>query len=650
MEKIYTLILATLTTAASAQNLEWARGMGGTGVDMGHTIAVDLSGNVYATGLFAGTADFDPGPGVFNLTSAGSWDIYIQKMDPSGIFLWAKSIGSTGDDRGQSIATDGASVYLTGMFAATVDFNPGAGTFNMTSAGVVDAFVMKLDAAGNFAWATRLGGSGDDRGLSIALDLSSNVYTTGHFMNNANGSANLNSAGQEDIFVQKVTAAGNTVWTKRMGSNGIDIGNGITVSNSGNVYSTGTFQVTVDFNPGGGNVNFTCTGGPYWDIYIQKLDANGNFVWARQMGSEWEDRGYAITTDAAENVYSTGFFYDTCDFDPGPGVFNMISLSSRDVYIQKLDVSGNFVWAKRVGGMFDMGHSIDVDVMSNVYTTGFFASTGDFDPGPGVYNMTASGQDIFLLKLDVSGNFVWALQFGGTGGDGGYATTTAVNGSVYAAGYFWQTIDFDPGPGTFNLTSAGATDVYILKLNEIPSPLPVELIMFDAIPIENKRVRLNWVTASEINNDYFTVERSKDVFHWEAVTQVDGSGISNTSINYEAWDDDPYVGTSYYRLKQTDFDGRIAYSNIVKVNLTTPNNIVFVSPNPAMNFLTISSGETNIDQVEIYDAIGKHCLSAKIIKDMPSHVIDVSGLSQGIYFINLTNGTGNIISQKIVKM
>src|SRR5688572_2925617 len=372
MRKIYTLLLIIVSTIVTAQNLEWVKSMGGSGVDFGHAIAVDNAGNVYVTGLFANTVDFDPGAGVFNLTSAGSWDIYIQKLDLMGNFIWAKRIGSPDDDRGQSIATDGVAVYLTGKFSSNADFDPGAGTFNMSSAGIIDAFVMKMDVAGNFLWAARFGGSAEDGAYSLALDAASNVHVTGFFRDHANGIANMNSSGQTDIFILKISSSGNLMWSKKMGSIGLDEGNGITVSSAGNVYSTGTFQVTVDFNPGGGNFNLTCTGGPYWDSYIQKLDAAGNFIWVKQIGGPFEDRGYAITTDPSENVYSTGFFYDTCDFDPGPAFFNMISLSSRDIYIQKLDVAGNFIWAKRVGGMFDMAHSIDLDGSGNIFITGFF--------------------------------------------------------------------------------------------------------------------------------------------------------------------------------------------------------------------------------------------------------------------------------------
>jgi len=626
--------------------------MGGSGVDFGQSIAVDNAGNVYSTGLFANTADFDPGPGVFNLTSAGSWDIYMQKLDSAGVFLWAKKVGSAGDDRGLSIATDGAGVYLTGMFTSTVDFDPGPGTANLSSAGTVDVFVMKLDASGNFVWANRLGGSMDDHGNSLALDSASNVHVTGYFTGNVNGVANLNSSGQTDIFILKISPAGNLLWSKKMGSTGLDEGNGITVSSSGNVYSTGTFQVTVDFNPGGGNFNLSCTGGPYWDAYVQKLDAAGNFVWAKQIGSVFEDRGFGITTDATEHVYTTGYFSDVADFDPGAGVHNIASNSGgKDVFIQKLDATGNFIWALNAGGwLMDIGYTIDVDGAGNVYTAGFFQSIGDFDPGPSAYNLTATGgQDIFLMKLDAFGNFIWALKFGSNITDNGYSSLTSANGSVYMAGFFGQTVDFDPGPGITNLTSTGANDVFIIKLNEISPPLPVELLSFTAVPVNNSKVRLNWITASEINNDYFTVERSVNALTWESVKRVNGNGTSTTVKLYETWDDHPFKGRSYYRLKQTDFDGQYSFSRIVSVNLTTNTELSMLF-NQALNMLTITGGSVDMERIAIYDGTGRLCSVFDSAGNQPEVLLDISYLMQGVYFISVTTVAGTTTVKKIVKM
>ena len=128
-----------------AQDFLWAKSMGGTLTEIGLGNAVDGSGNVYTTGYFEGTADFDPGAGTANLTSAGSSDIFVSKLDANGNFLWAKSMGGTASDIGYSIAVDGSdNVYTTGYFGGTVDFDPGAGTASLTSAGGLDIFVSKL--------------------------------------------------------------------------------------------------------------------------------------------------------------------------------------------------------------------------------------------------------------------------------------------------------------------------------------------------------------------------------------------------------------------------------------------------------------------------------------------------------------------------
>src|SRR6185503_12423147 len=110
----------------------------------------DGSGDVYTTGFFQGTADLDPGGGTFNLTSAGGNDVFVSKLDSSGAFAWAVRWGGTSDDLGRSMTVDGSvNVYTTGIFQGTADFDPGGGTFNLTSAGSNDVFVSKLDSSGN---------------------------------------------------------------------------------------------------------------------------------------------------------------------------------------------------------------------------------------------------------------------------------------------------------------------------------------------------------------------------------------------------------------------------------------------------------------------------------------------------------------------
>lgn len=463
------LVLSTIGLLANAQTLEWAKAMGGTGRDEGYSIAVDASGNVYTTGEFDGNADFDPGVDSFMLNS-GMGGIFVSKLDASGNFVWAKQIG--GRYGGYSIAVDASeNVYITGYFRGTADFDPGGGVFNLSSTGGADAFISKLDASGNFVWAKQIGGVDDDQGSSIAVDALGNVYTTGGFKGMVDfdpgvGAFHLTSAGSYDVFISKLDASGSFVWAKGMAGTDSDVGASISVDASGNIYTTGAFQSTVDFDPGIGAFNLSAAD---TDIFISKLDASGNFVWAKKMGgiALVGDVGFSIAVDALGNVYTTGDFEDTADFDPGAGTFNLSSAGISDIFISKLNASGDFEWAKRIGGTGrDVGYSIVVDSHGYVYTTGYFRSTADFDPGAGTFNLSSVGTaDIFISKLDASGNFVWATQMGGSF-DVGRSIAIDASGNIYTTGIFEFTGDFDPGVGIFNLTSAGSIDIFVQKLSQ----------------------------------------------------------------------------------------------------------------------------------------------------------------------------------------
>jgi hypothetical protein len=469
--KIGILFCLLATTSIHAQTFEWAKSFGGTSIDVSNSITVDASGNVYSTGYFRNTVDFDPGVGVFNLT-AGFYDIFVQKLDGSGNFLWAKSFGNTSENQGQSISLDASgNVYTTGFFQGTVDFNPGVGVSNLTATGSWDIFVQKLDTSGNFLWAKSFGSTNFDRGFSITVDDTGNAYTIGYFQGTGDfdpgaGVSNLSSVGSADVFLQKLDASGNFLWAKSFGGTDFDAGNYITVDASGNVYSTGYFRNTVDFDPGAGVSNHSSVG--ILDVFVQKLDPSGNFLWAKSFGGTGVDVGQSISVDASGNVYINGYFSGTVDFDPGPGVSNLTSAGSDDVFVQKMDASGNFLWAKSFGGTSgDIGNSIRIDSLGNIYTTGYFNGTVDFDPGAGVSNLTsAGGSDVFVQKLDGSGNFLWAKSFGGTSNESGKSISVDASGNVYTNGELQGTGDFDPGAGVFNLSSTGQIDVFVLKMSQ----------------------------------------------------------------------------------------------------------------------------------------------------------------------------------------
>jgi len=386
-------------------NFLWAKTFGGINNDYGRSISVDASGNVYIIGFFKSIVDFDPDSGIDNHTSAGGYDVFIQKLDNNGNLVWVKTFGGTGSDEAWSVVLDASgNVYTAGFFTGIVDFDPDSGVDNHTSRGDCDAFIQKLDSNGNFLWAKTFGGINADGANSISLDSSGNIYTTGTFSAVADfdpdsGTDNHASVGYDDAFIQKLDSNGNFLWAKTFGGIDFDYSWSIDVDAFGNIYTTGLFQSTADFDPGSGTDDHTSVG--YSDIFIQKLNTNGNFLWAKTFGSPITDYCYSTALDTLGNVYTTGSFASTVDFDPGSGKDNHTSVGIYDVFIQKLDSNGNFLWAKTFGGpSSDDSFSIDVDDFGNIYTTGYFQGTADFDPGSGKDNHTSvGGYDVFIQKL-----------------------------------------------------------------------------------------------------------------------------------------------------------------------------------------------------------------------------------------------------------
>lgn len=478
------VIIACSVSIAQAPDWLWAKATGGPNDDRGNSIAIDASGNVYTTGLFWGTVDFDPGAGTFNLTSTIGWsNMFISKLNNSGNFVWAKAITGTGISWGSAIAVDlalGGNIYTTGLFTGTVDFDPGVGTFNLTSTGGNDIFITKFDSAGNFIWARKIGGTDHDIGQSLAIDVAGNVYITGYFTGTVDfdpdaGIFNLTSVGgtYEDIFISKLDSTGNFVWAKAMGGSWWDYGYCVAIDASGYVYSTGYFTDMADFDPGVGTFNLTSVSGSF-DIFISKLDCSGNFIWAKAIGGNEDDGGNFLAIDLTNSgdVFTTGIFLETVDFDPGTGTYNLNSAgNSADIFISRLDSAGNFVWAKSMGGLYDdVSNAIALDPLGSgdVYTTGFFQGTADFNPGIGAFNLTDTGNygDIFISKLNSLGDFMWAKATGGSSHDVGTSIALNASGSVQVTGYFHSpTIIFNSTTITNANNSGSYSDIFIAKLD-----------------------------------------------------------------------------------------------------------------------------------------------------------------------------------------
>ena len=472
---ILILFLGNLKTYGQNTGLDWATRIGGVSLEESRSIGIDAAGNVYTLCYYGGLVDFDPGAGEYHLSSGGS---AILKMDAAGNFIWARDVGSTNNVVGESMYVDPAgNVYSTGFFMGTADFDPGPGVFNLTSLGNYDIFLSKIDAQGNLVFAKSMGGSSQDVGLAITLDHSGNIYMSGYFW----GSADLNpgagaynphtSVGGEDIFVVKLNNNGDLIWVKTMGGPAVigtyyDRVEDIEVDQDGNVYLVGYFDGTTDFDPGAAVLNITAVGDE--DVFIVKLDENGQLLWAKTMGGNSPDRGSSLAVDDMGNVYTTGYFGNVADFDPDTTTYSIVSPGNPTLFLSKLDSGGNFVWAKSLlAHGRDAGNHIAIDSTGNLCLTGYFENTVDFDLGAGVYNLSSTPHryNIFVAKYDTSSSLIWAKAMVGDGGfSQGYSTALDEMGNVFVSGAFGSRTDFDPDTGSFYISPV-SKDIFILKLS-----------------------------------------------------------------------------------------------------------------------------------------------------------------------------------------
>ena len=333
----------------SAGNFLWANTIPGFSL----TLSCDYAGNSYISGNFEFTQDFDPGPGIFNLTANGLYDFFIQKLDPQGNFLWAKSyqsgnsISAVGGNK--SLTGQNNEIYLSGIFTGTVDFDPGPGTFNLTSANQNDIFITKLTSSGNLVWAKCLSSTFPNRVLNIAEDLHSNVILTGFFGDSLDfdpgpGMSLSTSNGFYDVFVLKLDPNGDYLWAKTLGSSQSDIGNSIKTDHAGSIYVAGTFRDTADFNPGSGSHILPAEGK---GIFITKLDPQGDFLWAEGIYDTYWLDSPSMTIDPQGDLILTGRFFDSVDVDPGISnhwVLNQptTSMHNVDVFIAKYKNTTNY--------------------------------------------------------------------------------------------------------------------------------------------------------------------------------------------------------------------------------------------------------------------------------------------------------------------
>lgn len=447
---------------------QWSKGSGAAITVTSTAITLDKDGNVFTTGYFEGMADFDPGAGTHLLQATGSKDMFVQKLDNNGNFIWAVRIGPTnalGSATGNSVKTDKyGNVCIAGSFVGfDLDFDPGVGQNLLSSSSMNDysGFVLKLNSAGQFLWVNGIAGTGSVNAAELEIDRHGNVFTCGSFTLNADfdpGAAqyNISSRGEEDGFVQKTDSAGNFIWAFNIGGKSYDHATAIALDTSGNAYIGGAFRDTVDFDPNLGVVQRIGVYG--YDRFIIKVDGLGNLAWASTNTSVRSETIKSVSTDTKGYAYATG--YNDVEF-----------------MITKYDTSGTIIWDRKINGgggvtYSDIATDIAVDDTGNVYTCGYFTGIVDFDPGVSQFLKAAAGNpqdgitDVFVLKLNNAGTFKWVLSVGSTGPDEANGICLDKWNDIYCTGIFDGTVDFNPSSGIDTMAATGYTDMFVLKLGQ----------------------------------------------------------------------------------------------------------------------------------------------------------------------------------------
>jgi hypothetical protein len=324
---------------------------------------------------------------------------------------WVKTYGGSSVETGSILRNDSeGNLYVVGKFMGTVDFDPGLGIANETSNGGIDIYILKLDSNGNFLWVRTFGNASQDIVEHAQVDKTDNIIVTGRFFN------------------------------------------------------------SIDFDPGL-SVDLKTSNGAS-DIYILKLDDMGNYVWAKTLGAAGHETSRGLSISSSNDVTIAGRFINTVDFDPGVGVANESALGV-DIYILQLDATGNFNWVKTLQGPQNSSVQVN-DIMydrnDNLLMNASYKDSIDVDPGPGTQYLVDTVDplqfNLFMLKLDPNGNYVWAQQFENVvGGSVGVSKLSCDSvGNYYLGGLFYGTVDFNFGTAVYNITTPKNAS-YILKVD-----------------------------------------------------------------------------------------------------------------------------------------------------------------------------------------
>lgn len=456
-------------------SLDWVKtGGGGTSNDFAHYYQRDKMGNHFLAGSFDGECDFDPGPGVVKLSShsAGWTDGFVLKLDPNGNFLWVRRIGGLARDYVHGISLDDSgNIYAVGNFQSVCDFDHGTGTHELLSQGSWDAYLLKLNANGDFGFVRQFGGVNFEAALGVVVN-DSGIYISGNY----NGTCDfdpdstlseLTSKGSADLFLVRLTHSGDFIWAKSFGGPSHESGCQLTSDSKNNLIIYGNFNGNCDVDPDTSehllfspDAESSC---------VVKLSPGGKLIWAYFIkGLDFKvSHGNVICTKNDE-IYLCGVFGGNANFNPLGSPYILKRIGGIDGYLVKLSEDGKFKFVRQIGGAgIDYINNIYIKPNGNILAVGDYSLTCNFNPYGLKYELTTSADyEMSFMEFDDTGGFYWAGSCPTGVRSSAVGISTDNSGNIFITGWFSEDVDFDPSPKSNFINSTGGIDFFIMKMKQ----------------------------------------------------------------------------------------------------------------------------------------------------------------------------------------
>ncbi|BCY28227.1 T9SS type A sorting domain-containing protein [Flavobacterium okayamense] len=548
-------------------NLEWANPLNGNSDVIISEHVVDSNENIYITGYFIGSVDFDPSANDYILTSPSSTynnnnDIFIAKYSNDGTLIWAKQLIGTGvADFGLSIDIDtNNNLYMTGYFSQNVDFNPSpSASYNIIVNGSPHAYLLKLDYNGNFIWAKHIVSSASSIGRSVKY-YNNHIYLVGSFYGNSDFDFSSNNfilssnSTQTDGFLAKYSLNGDFIWAKKYG--GTTVGEtlwGINFDSDNNIYLNGYIR---GYGTGSTLIDGT-TSVQYFgsdDILILKTNDFGNLIWAKSYGSFNNDYSYGniIVDNNNSNIYVNGKYSNSVDFNDDPSDTFYLSSGSNCGFILKLNFNGIFQDAIRIGPNGTSTPCLKGFLSQNqIIFCGKFSNTVDFDNSTNNYSLTSSGQeDIYILNLDLNLNFLNAKKISGNGNEI-FGGVSLKNEKLYITGAYNGETNFDLLGGSSTLNPLSSYDSFISKYS-------LTLLTNTSFNLSERKIYPN-PFSSIINIDAFDLEKV-EIYDSSGKLKLIKRILNEKNIELDL---SHLINNTYY-IKLINSENSVKYFKIIK--------------------------------------------------------------------------------------